>query len=151
MFLERTYLFQDMSKEFMEEISRSLVEQSYEKGSQPFHHGEHAHYLFILQDGRVRLSVGDHGVVTHLVSESGDALDWAGLVGRDCYMTTAECLTPTKVIKVGRERLEEIFQKDPASGYILFRHLSRLISQRLVDTYRMIPSAHGGKAPVAIP
>jgi CRP-like cAMP-binding protein len=149
MFIENAYLFQGMSPEFLEQISQSLIEESYPEGDFLFRQGEPAGFLYVLQEGRVRLTVGERGQVAHTVSNPGEAFGWSSLVERPGYTASAKCVAPTRVIKIGRQNLNRIFERDPASGLMFFRRLARVISQRLVDTYKMLPSAHAGPWPAS--
>jgi CRP-like cAMP-binding protein len=145
MFIEKSNLFRALKPEAVEAIAKSLVEESRETGQFLFRHGEPAEYLYILVEGRVRLSIGDMGHMTLVVSNPGDAFGWSSLVQPDHYTASAECLVPCKVSKIGRERLADIFDKDPVSGLQFYKRLVELVAQRLEDIYRSIPAAHGEK------
>jgi hypothetical protein len=47
--------------------------------------------------------------------------------------SSAECILPVAVTKIARNTLLQLLEKDPASGLVFFRHLSRIIGQRLVN------------------
>jgi CRP-like cAMP-binding protein len=93
----------------------------------------------------VRLSIGSQGNVALVVGNPGDAFGWSSLIERDNYTASAECLVPTRVTKIGKQKLASIFEHDPSSGLQFYRRLATLIAQRLTDTYRLIPAAHGEK------
>jgi CRP-like cAMP-binding protein len=145
MYIEKADLFHGMNSRFMDEIAASLIVESHAAGTILFRRGDPADYLFILDEGRVRLSVGEEGRVTHSVRNSGDAFGWSCLVEREHYSASAECLVPTKTMKIEAKKLSGIFSRDPASGLIFYRRLARLIGRRLEECYRMLPGAHGGK------
>jgi CRP-like cAMP-binding protein len=145
MFIEDANLFRGLSRQLVEEIARASVEESRPAGAFLFKYGESADYLYVLVEGRVRLSIGDIGHIALIVGSPGDAFGWSSLVERENYTASAECLVPTRVTKIGKERLAAIFERDPASGLQFYRRLATLIAQRLTDTYRLIPAAHGEK------
>jgi CRP/FNR family cyclic AMP-dependent transcriptional regulator len=145
MFVEKGYLFQGMSPEFMDEISRSLIRETHAKGDLLFRAGDPADFLYVLEDGRVRLSAGDRGIVTRIVEKEGDALGWSSLVGREAYSSSAECLTDVRVVKIKNEVLNDIFNRYPACGLLLFRRLARLIGERLLENYHQISAHHAEK------
>jgi CRP-like cAMP-binding protein len=145
MYIEKADLFHDMSPGFVDEIAANLIVESHAAGTILFRRGDPADYLFILEEGRVRLSVGEEGRVTHSVRNSGDAFGWSSLVEREQYSASAECLIPTKTLKIRTKKLSDMFSRDPASGLIFYKRLARLIGQRLEECYRMLPGAHGGK------
>jgi len=145
MFIKQANLFRDLSHHVVDEVTRCLIEESHPAGSFLFRYGEPADYLYILVEGRVRLSIGDQGHVALLVGDPGDAFGWSSLVERENYTASAECLIATRVKKIGKERLAMIFERDPASGLRFYKRLATLIAQRLTDTYKLIPAAHGEK------
>jgi CRP/FNR family transcriptional regulator, cyclic AMP receptor protein len=145
MFIEKASLFQDLSPHFLSELGRTLSDETHEPGSFLFRKGEPPLDLYILREGRVRISYGDEGNVALVVSGGGDAFGWAGLVGREAYTATAECLTLVGVTRVPVRAIMELFERDPADGVAFFRRLARLIGERLENFYKMIPAAHGEK------
>ncbi len=145
MFVEKGYLFQGMSPEFMDEISKSLIRETHAKGDMLFRAGDPADFLYVLETGRVRLSAGDRGIVTRIVEKEGDALGWSSLVGRESYSSSAECLADVRVVKIKKDVLNEIFNRHPACGLLLFRRLARLIGERLLENYHQISAHHAEK------
>lgn len=145
MFIEEANLFRGLRHELVEEVGRCLIEESHPAGAFIFKYGEPADHLYILVEGRVRLSIGDLGHIALVVGNPGDAFGWSSLVERENYTASAECIAPTRVTKIGNRRLAAIFERDPASGLQFYKRLATLIAQRLTDTYRLIPAAHGEK------
>ena len=88
MFIENSYLFQSMSKETQNKVREVAVGESHPKGAFIFRVGEPANHLYILQEGRVRLSVGDKGHIAHVVSDPGDAIGWSSMVENEGYTAT---------------------------------------------------------------
>lgn len=147
MFIEKAYLFHGMSSGFMERLEASLKRESAQAGSFLFRKGDPAGYLYILEQGRVRLSYGEGGEVAFVVSNPGDAIGWSAAVGRDAYTASAECLSFVQLDKISSATLAGIFELDPASGLIFYKRLARTIGERLVGFYKLIPSAHEEKRP----
>jgi CRP-like cAMP-binding protein len=145
MFVEKGHLFQGMSPEFMAEIGSNLIPEVHTEGDVLFNAGDPADFLYVLEDGRVRLSAGERGIVTRIVEKEGDALGWSSLVGRESYSSSAECLTDARVVKIRKDVLNEIFNRHPACGMLLFRRLARLIGERLLENYHQISADHEGK------
>ena len=146
MFVEKGYLFQGLSPEFTDEISRCLIHETHAKGDLLFKAGNPADFLYVLEDGRVRLSAGDRGIVTRIVEKEGDALGWSSLVGRESYSSSAECLTDARIAKIRKDELNVIFDRYPACGMLIFRRLARLIGERLLENYHQMSAHHDEKA-----
>ena len=147
MIIEKASLFEGMNPRLVDEIEKSLIEQSCEPGVFLFHQDDPAEYLYIVLEGRVRLSVGQCGLVTQVVSASGDAFGWSSVVDRDTYAASAQCVFPTKVAKIRNEVLTRILERDTASGMVFYKRLAKLIGNRLIHCYQLLPSAHGEQRP----
>ena len=59
MFIEKTYLFEKMRPELRDRVFALAEECSYAEGDHVFRRGDSADYLYILEEGRIRISVGD--------------------------------------------------------------------------------------------
>jgi CRP/FNR family transcriptional regulator, cyclic AMP receptor protein len=145
MLIEQANLFRGLNRQLVEEIGKCCVGESHPAGAFLFRHGEPADYLYILVEGRVRLSIGDLGHIALVVGNPGDAFGWSSLVERENYTASAECLVSTRVTRIGKKVLAEIFERNPESGLQFYKRLATLIAQRLTDTYKLIPAAHGEK------
>jgi CRP-like cAMP-binding protein len=143
MSIENAYLFQGISEQTRDKISALAVEESHAQGVFLFREGDPARHLYLLREGRVRLSVGNRGLLAHVLSEPGDALGWSSVVEHDAYTASAECLLPVKVVKIEGHGLNQILEKDPLSGLRFFRRLASLIGQRLVNCYQATLSVQG--------
>jgi CRP-like cAMP-binding protein len=147
MFIREAELFKGLSQAIMNEISNNVIEESYKEGDFIIKEGDSADHFYILQEGKIRLSVGEKGRITYMVSTSGDAFGWSSLVDRDAYTASAECIVPSKLIKIEKEKLNKIFEKDPASGLIFFKRLAEIVGQRLINCYNMLLAASKGEGP----
>ena len=141
--LDRAFLFQGMSDESRQEVARIAEEEFHEKGAFLFNAGDPAESLFILKEGRVRLSVRGAGHIAHIVSDSGDAIGWSSMAENELYTASAECLVPVRVLKILNAELARILENDPSSGISFYRRLAQLIGRRLVASYGATLSVHG--------
>jgi len=135
MIIQQLELFKDLSPEIMNEISKIMIEESREPGDFVFKAGAPARHFYILVEGRARLYIGTGAEISYTVSIPGEAFGWTGLVDRPAYIATAECATPTKIVKIENESLNKIFAKDTASGMMFFKRLAGAVVQRLIHNY----------------
>jgi CRP/FNR family transcriptional regulator len=145
MLIEECDLFRGLSPEFMSEVGECLLEESYGAGALLYKQGDPANYLYILREGRIRVILSDHGQIVLVVSHPGDALGWSSLVEDAVHTTTAECLVFSRVNKIESRKLAEAFDRHPLSGLHFYRRLATIFRLQLLDTYRLIPPAHGEK------
>jgi CRP-like cAMP-binding protein len=145
MIIERASLFQGMSPQFLQSIGKCLAWHSGPAGTYLFRRGDPADHLYILGEGRVRLSYGEEGQIALVVTSPGDAFGWSCLIEREAYTASAECLVATTVARLQKQDLTRIFDQDSVSGLAFYRRLARLLAERLTDFYKYIPAAHGEK------
>jgi CRP-like cAMP-binding protein len=148
MYVETAYLFHGISEETREKILAAAVEESRAPGEFLFHQGDTAVHFYILNEGRVRLSVGK-GLLAYTASTPGDIMGWSSLAENPTYTASAECRTPVKVLKLEKHRLDQILNQDCASGMAFFKNLAALMGRRLVSSYQATLSVHGDRAPGA--
>jgi CRP-like cAMP-binding protein len=141
MIIQESDVFKGLEPGIINEIGQVMVEEFYTKGSFIFKDKHFAENFYILEEGQVRLSVGEQGRIHHLISQAGEAFGWSSIVGHETYTASAECLAPTKVIRIEKHSLERVFQKDPAAGVLFYSRLAGLIGERLVNTYSMLSRA----------
>lgn len=146
MYLKQKDIFWAMSTDFVKEIMNISVTESHETGELLFREGDPANQFYILLKGRVKLSLGETSHVVHTVSNAGEAFGWSSLIDRDVYSATAECMTQTKLIRLDKETLQHVLEKNPASGLIFFKRLAGILGSRLLQSYTMIPSVSRSEA-----
>jgi len=143
MSLENAYLVHGISKPTLERIAAIATNESHPAGAFLFHAGDPADYLYILGAGRIRLCVAEKGNIAYVVSDAGEVIGWSSMVEQKEYTSSAECILPVNVTKIEKNALLQLLEKDPASGLIFFRHLSKIMGYRLVNCYKATLSVHG--------
>jgi len=135
MLLREAFLFHDFSETVLEAILGIASEEHHAAGKVLFRADDPATDLYILREGRVRLSVIRGGALAHTMSEPGEAMGWSSMIGMGTYTASAECTAPTTVIRLPSQRVLGILENDPVSGFKFFRHLARHIGEQLVESY----------------
>jgi CRP-like cAMP-binding protein len=143
MFIREIDFFKGMSVEVIDEIFQIAVLESCSPGDILFKQGDPAHNFYLLEQGEIKLTIGEEGHIGLTMSE-GDAFGWSSVAGRNVYTATAECKLPSKLIKIETDKLDKIFEKYPASGLIFFRRLAKLLGERLMMTYDTLLSSNKG-------
>jgi CRP-like cAMP-binding protein len=142
MFIQQADLFHGMDTGFVKKVMDAATKESYEAGSVIFDKGDRADYFFVMLKGSIKLSPGESGQVVHVVSHAGEAFGWSSLVGRETYTASAECMESTRLLRMEKDKLQEIMEADPANGLIFFKRLAGSLGNRLVQSYTMISSAY---------
>jgi CRP-like cAMP-binding protein len=105
-------------------------------GEKLFRLGSEADRLFVVERGRIALSLpmhvgGDEEEV--LVEERlpGQAVGWSALVPPHRFTLTATAQLETEVLALPREALLAHFAARPAVGYVVMRNVAAITGQRL--------------------
>ncbi|MEE9532286.1 MAG: cyclic nucleotide-binding domain-containing protein [Syntrophobacteria bacterium] len=138
MIIEQADLFRGMSKDFVKQVFDITIKESLDEGDVLFREGDHARHFYILLKGRIRLSTGETGQLAHTISRGGEAFGWSSLVDRDVYSASAECIVPTKLIKIDREEFEKVVEKDLANAVIFYKRLAGAVGERLINSYHAL-------------
>jgi len=143
----QAYLFEGIAGETRLRILASAREESYAARDFIFRQGEPARHFFILNEGRIRLTLGQGELLAYVASDPNDLIGWSSLVDNETYTASAECLVPVKVLRIAKQRLDEILLEDPTSGMAFFKNLAAIIGRRLIKSYQATLSVHGNREP----
>ena len=142
MFIQKSKLFRGMDQEALKKIDKIMLKVSCAEGTVLFERGESANDLYILKEGSVELTIGAKGHVTYVVKNHGEAFGWSSLVNHHVYTASAVCSSPTELIRIPSDKLNELFDRNPASGLIFFRCLTEIISKRVATSYNLLLRSH---------
>jgi CRP-like cAMP-binding protein len=138
MYIKMSDFFMGMGRQFTMEVL-DIAEKLYQnEGEVLFHEGDPAEHFYVLLKGRVKLSLGDTGPVVYMVREPGEIIGWSGLIGRDRYSASGECMEETHLLKFKRDVFLEILKKYPRNEALLFKRLAEMLGNRLLDLYPTI-------------
>ena len=135
MFLPKSDVFKDLTQEAINEISEIAREESYGQGTKLFAKNDPASHFYILVEGRVKVTIGERKTTEYVVKNLGEAFGWSSVVGNDRYTAEAQCIAPTKVLKIGKADLERVFDEHERSGRKFYMRLARALGQRLMDMH----------------
>ena len=138
-------LFAELSDASLRQIEAIQETQTYLPSAFIFHEGDPATHLYILQEGRVRLRIGEEGQVAYVLTAPGEVFGWASMAHYPEDTLSAQCVLPVRAVRIERTRLLRVLEADPLSGMLFYRHLSELIGQRLINSYKATISVHGEK------
>ena len=138
MYIKMSDFFMGMGKNFTMEVLDISEKLSQKEGDLLFHEGDQANHFYVLLKGSVKLSLGDTGPVVYMVRHPGEIIGWSGLIGRDVYTASGECMEATNLLKFERDNFLEILQKYPQNEALLFKRLAEMLGNRLLELYPTI-------------
>ena len=134
--LKNTDLFQDLSNQALEAIAEFATPASFEEGDNIYQLGDDAPYLYFLESGRVRftLGVGNRPDSSGSLILPGKIFGWAALLHEQPRrVATASCLEDSMVYAIPREKLLELFEHDHAAGYQVMGRLATTIATDFIS------------------
>jgi len=144
--LESCSLFQGFGEKALRPIAELATPQSYAPGMFIFQGGEPAHYLYVLEEGRIRLRFSEGGQVAYTLNAPGDFFGWSSLLHQSEYTLSSQCVSQVRVIRLESARVLEALERDPAAGMAFYRHLADFIGQRLFSSYKATVFVHGERS-----
>jgi CRP-like cAMP-binding protein len=138
MYIKMSDFFMGMGKQFTIEVLDMAEILSQNGGEVLFHEGDPAQHFYVLLKGRVKLSLGEKGPVVYMVRQPGEIIGWSGLIGRDCYSASGECMQKTSLLKFNRDVFLDILKKYPRNEALLFKRLAEMLGNRLLELYPTI-------------
>ena len=135
-FFKNVGIFQGLDNEQLAEIIKCGEEVEFQHETKLFEKGENAHYLWIVREGRVDLRLDFPGLASSeenklsSIPEAG-AFGWSSIVSPNKYRLSGYSTGGGgKLIKVERESLLKLFEKDPDIGYVVMSNLSAVVGAR---------------------
>ncbi len=138
MYIKMSDFFMGMGRDFTMEVLDLAEKLSRKEKDVLFQVGDSAGHFYVLLKGRVKLSLGDAGPVVYMVRQPGEIIGWSGLIGRDTYSASAECMESTNLLKFDRDVFLKILSKYPKNEALLFRRLAEMLGNRLLELYPTI-------------
>jgi len=129
-------LFQGIDGNAKEEIIKNCSEQSFSRNSIVFQKGEPADYLYILLQGEVNLIINNEDAVIYSLTEPGEAFGWSSIVEKGIYSASCTCLTDIKVMRLGKDKIDDIFNRYPKAAVAIYRRLGSIFSKRMGNAFK---------------
>ena len=101
-----------------------------------FREGAQCQDLYLVQSGFFTLDVDvpARGRITILKVGPGELLAWSALLGEGSMTATATAIEASRVLTLPGDKLRTLCNVDHEFGYCLMRHLSIVLSRRLLAT-----------------
>lgn len=135
-FLDEVQIFEGLNHEQLAEIVKFCEESDFQPGTQLFGQGEDAAYLWIVKEGQVDLrfdAAGSSSSEEHTISSipQAGAFGWSSFTSPNKYRLSGYCAGKRcRLIKVDREGLRQLFEKDPDIGYAVISNVATVVSMR---------------------
>ena len=139
--LSRSQLFRGLDEDEVSLFVPLREELTVEQGEAIFSEGNPARYLFVVEEGRVALTMTlsrPDGSVTHptTVASLGpmEAFGWSSLVEPRVLRFSALAVEPSRLTRIDGRALQAVMEQHPGVGYRVMVNLTQLLGSRLART-----------------
>ena len=139
--LRNVALFEGATEELLKKVADIAEEKTFVLGEMIFEEGEKAEWIYILLEGKVRISIDLTSKPTYItvamLNDANLAFGWSGIVAPYRYTSTATCEVETRVLAIPGIKFDEILEEEADCSCSVMRKLAELISSRLRNS-RMV-------------
>ena len=139
--LSRSQVFKGLNEDEVSLFDPLREVLAVEQGEMIFREGNPARYLFVVEEGRVALTMTlsrPDGSVTHptTVASLGpmEAFGWSSLVEPRVLRFSAVAVEPSRVTRLDGRALQAVMEQHPSVGYRVMVNLTQLLGGRLART-----------------
>lgn len=132
--LKVSELFRGVSEETLGRLDSLARREEYDSMSTLYEMGDPADDLYILESGRVEFIIGreDRTSLAGFMLRKGEVFGWAALLeDHPRRIAKAACLEKSTLLRLNGEEVLKVLAGEPASGYLVMRQLSGLITRHL--------------------
>lgn len=130
--LNKVSVLAGLSDEQLYSVFRLLERVSYKAGEVIFRQGEKPSHIYIVESGRIRLSVTNGEANLELaVFDEGQCFGEASVIGIRPHSVTAAAAEDTELIVLSRKALMSIYETDPRLFSMLILNIAREACRRL--------------------
>ncbi len=138
MIIREIDLFEGMNEEIEQELAKVMEGESYNSGEVIIKEGAAADNFYILQTGALNVKMAGAKQTTHVAIRPGEAVGWSSLAGRDTYTASVECAEPSKLVKINKDKLDQVLRRYPGAGLLFYKRLAGLVGDRLIKCYQVM-------------
>ena len=132
--LDRLPFFDGMPEWAREQLEQAGRERAYEPGDLVVRQLDEANHVHFLVEGRLAVLVRYEGVGDLLMGtlvEPGTLVGWSAFRPPYRYTASVRCEDAARVLVIGREAFEAVFEQDPLLAYETLKWIAGTIDARL--------------------
>jgi CRP-like cAMP-binding protein len=123
---------QKLSWHHIEKLAKLAEERSFEPGEVLFQQGDRADRFYVIVSGTVGMALpGRANSFIAQVVTACEEIGWDALIEEGVRCFTAKAMTPVRAVVFNGPELLAECERDPQFGFLLMKHLLRVVSERL--------------------
>lgn len=130
-------LFAGIAEKTLDAIMALARSEVHEQGSALYKVGDPVEDLYVLESGRIDFTIGreDRTSPAGFMLSKGETFGWAALLeNQPRRIASATCLEKSSLLAINGKETLKVLDADPASGFLVMRRLSALITKYLVGS-----------------
>ena len=128
--LSKIPIFKDLSKKELKAIERILHRRTYKSGEVIFHEGDPGVGMYIIEDGRVNITLGKQEKLLAVLS-NGEFFGEIALLSDTPRTAAATAVNESKMLGFFQPDLFGLMETDPKMGNKILHRLAQMIADRL--------------------
>ncbi len=128
--LQKIPIFTDLTKKDIKAIERILHRRTYKTGEAIFHEGDPGVGMYIIEDGRVNITLGKQEKLLAVLS-NGEFFGEMALLSETPRTATATAINESKMLGFFQSDLFGLLETDPKMGNKILHRLAQMIADRL--------------------
>lgn len=132
--LKVSELFKGVSETTLERLDALARREEYDSLATLYNVGDPVDDLYILESGRVEFVIGrgDRTSLAGFMLRKGEVFGWAALLqDHPRRIAKAACMEKSTLLRLNGEAALKVLADEPASGFLVMRQLSTLITKHL--------------------
>ena len=136
--LEKFPIFSGLDPALLNEVAKLGTKRAYRAGEVCIDEGAPAHFLYLLEHGKVvlerNLPGGFHGVADVHTLQDKQMFGWSAIVEPAVHTASVRCIEDSEVIQINGKDLQAVLDRGGAASYQFMKRLATVIALRLIDT-----------------
>jgi len=128
--LSKVPIFKDLSKKEIKAIERILHRRTYKAGEAIFHEGDPGVGMYIIEDGRVNITLGKQEKLLAVLS-NGEFFGEIALLSETPRTASVVAVNESKMLGFFQPDLFGLMETDPKMGNKILHRLAQMIADRL--------------------
>lgn len=143
--LKQTAAFSACSNGTLREVAEGVHHRTYRRNEYLYYERDPGLGLFVIEQGRVRLTTGEQQDTTYELSQLGpyEMCGTLSILGDFRRMETAQAMTETQVLGFFRPDLKNLLKRNPKAGTEVLTALARYVAAQQVEMVTLMADRVG--------
>ena len=133
--IQEIKFFEGIDSNVINEIKQGCSAKTFEEGDTIFEKGSPADFLYFLEQGSIDLFLKEKDMTLCTLEQPGEVFGWSSIVENGIYTSTSICRAKTSVLRIPKNKVEEIFNNNTKAAVEFYRRLGSIFSKRISKVF----------------